>query len=85
MTLAGRAWLRTSRVQVIAALVDLVIVAAITAAIGMVDADPHRHGHGDRAVIYYSLATACLACSPGPWWLRTRGNRKRAKALRLAR
>jgi hypothetical protein len=37
------------------------------------------------AVIYYSLATACLACSPGAWWLRTRGNRKRAKALRLAR
>jgi hypothetical protein len=37
------------------------------------------------AVIYYSLATACLACSPGTWWLRIRGNRKRAKALRLAR
>jgi hypothetical protein len=37
------------------------------------------------AVIYYSLATACLACSPGAWWLRTRGNRKRANALRLAR
>jgi len=36
-------------------------------------------------VIYYSLATACLACTPGTWWLRTRGNRKRAKALRLAR
>jgi hypothetical protein len=37
------------------------------------------------AVIYFSLATACLACSPGTWWLRSRGNRNRAKALRLTR
>jgi transcriptional regulator with XRE-family HTH domain len=85
MTLANRAWMRTSRVQALAALADLVMVAAITAAlawwmpigIGAVTAVV--------AVVYYSLATLCLACSPGAWWLRTRGYRKRARALRLAR
>jgi transcriptional regulator with XRE-family HTH domain len=67
MTLADRAWLRTSHGQVLAAFVDLVMVAAITAliawwmpiAVGTVAAVV--------AVIYYSMATACLACSPGAW------------------
>jgi transcriptional regulator with XRE-family HTH domain len=85
MTLAGRTWLRSSRPQVLAALIDLVVVAAITAAIGWWM--PIHVGTAAAIVtaVYYSLATACLACSPGSWWLRTRGNRKRAKALRLAR
>lgn len=85
MTLADGALLRTSRVQLLAAIVDFVMVVAVTAAltwwmpiaIGTVAATV--------AVVYYSLATACLACTPGTWWLRTRGNRKRANALRLAR
>lgn len=85
MTLAGRTWLRASRVQVLATLVDLVIVAAITAAIGWWMPIHIGTVAAIVTVIYYSLATACLACSPGTWWLRTRGNRKRAKALRLAR
>ena len=85
MTLAGHTWLRASRTQTLAALIDIVMVAFITMAvtwwipihIGTVVAI--------IAVIYYSLATACLASSPGAWWLRTRGDRKRAGALRLAR
>jgi transcriptional regulator with XRE-family HTH domain len=85
MTLAGRTWLRASRVQVLATLVDLVVVAAITAAIGWWMPIHIGTVAAIVTVIYYSLATACLACSPGTWWLRARGNRKRAKALRLAR
>ena len=85
MTLAGRTWMRTSRMQVVAALVDLIMVVATTAAVAWW----LPVGIGTVAavvtVIYYSLATACFACSPGIWWLRTRGYRKRAKALRLAR
>jgi transcriptional regulator with XRE-family HTH domain len=85
MSLAGSAWVRLSRLQVLASFVDIAIVATVTAlvtwwtaaAVGMVTAVV--------AIVYYSLATACLACSPGSWWLRTRGNRKRAQALRLAR
>jgi transcriptional regulator with XRE-family HTH domain len=85
MTLADHTWLRASRMQLIAALIDLVIVGVITAAIGWWM--PIHIGTAAAIVtlIYYSLATACLACSPGSWWLRGRGNRKRAKALRLAR
>jgi transcriptional regulator with XRE-family HTH domain len=85
ITLADRTWIGSSRLQVVAALIDLVMVAAITAAI--VWWMPIHIGTAAAivTVIYYSLATACLACSPGSWWLRTRGNRKRAKALRLAR
>jgi transcriptional regulator with XRE-family HTH domain len=85
MTLANRAWLRTSRVQVLAAFVDLAMVAAMTAAVAWWMPIGIGTVTAVVAVIYYSLATACLACSPGAWWLRTRGNRKRAKALRLAR
>jgi transcriptional regulator with XRE-family HTH domain len=85
MTLAGHTWLRVSRMQVLATLVDLVIVGAITAAIGWWMPVPLGTAAATVTLIYYSLATACLACSPGLWWLRTRGNRKRAKALRLAR
>jgi transcriptional regulator with XRE-family HTH domain len=85
MTLAGHTWLRVSRAHTIAAFVDLVMVAAITAAIAWWMPIPLGTVAAVVAVIYYSLATACLACSPGVWWLRTRGNRKRAKALRLAR
>jgi transcriptional regulator with XRE-family HTH domain len=85
LTLADRAWLRTSRVQVIAAIVDLVMVAVITAAVAWWMPVAAGTVAALVTVIYYSLATACLACTPGTWWLRTRGNRKRAKALRLAR
>jgi transcriptional regulator with XRE-family HTH domain len=85
LTLADRAWLRTSRVQVSAALLDLVMVAVITAAVGWWMPIALSTVAAVATVIYYSLATACLACTPGTWWLRTRGNRKRAKALRLAR
>jgi cytoskeletal protein RodZ len=85
MTLAGRTWLRVSRVHTMAALVDLVLVAAITTAIAWWMPVHRGTVAAVVAVIYYSLATACLTCSPGAWWLRTRGNRKRAKALRLAR
>jgi transcriptional regulator with XRE-family HTH domain len=85
MTLAHRAWLRTSRLQVIAAFVDLAMVAAITTALAWWMPISVGTVAAVVAVVYYSLATACLACSPGAWWLRTRGNRKRAKALRLAR
>ena len=85
MTFADRAWLRTSRAQLLAALVDLVMVAAITAALAWWMPIAIGTVAATVAVIYYSLATACLACTPGTWWLRTRGNRKRAKALRLAR
>ena len=85
ITLAGRTWMRTSRLQMVAALVDLIMVAATTAAIAWW----MPIGIGTVAavvtVIYYTVATACFACSPGTWWLRTRGYRKRAKALRLAR
>ena len=85
MTLADRVWLRTSRVQVLAAVIDLLLVAAITAAIAWWMPIGISTVAAVVAVVYYSLATACLACSPGAWWLRTRGNRKRARALRLAR
>jgi transcriptional regulator with XRE-family HTH domain len=85
MTLAGHPWLRFSRVQTLAALVDLIMVAVITAAIAWWMPIHLGTVAALVAVVYYSLATACLACSPGAWWLRTRGNRKRAKALRLAR
>jgi transcriptional regulator with XRE-family HTH domain len=85
LTLAKRAWLRTSRLQVAAAFVDLAMVAAITAALAWWMPIAIGTVTAVVAVVYYSLATACLACSPGAWWLRTRGNRKRARALRLAR
>jgi hypothetical protein len=85
MTLAGHTWLRLSRMQTLAALVDLIMVAGITAAVAWWMPTHIGTVAALVAVIYYSLATACLACSPGAWWLRTRGNRKRAKALRLAR
>jgi transcriptional regulator with XRE-family HTH domain len=85
MTLARSTWLQISRAQVLAALVDIVVVAAITAAIAWWMPIAPGTAAGIVAIIYYSLATACLACSPGAWWLRTMGNRKRAKRLRLAR
>jgi transcriptional regulator with XRE-family HTH domain len=85
MTLAGRTWMRMSRVHVMAALVDLVIVGAIAAALAWWMPVGISTVTAVVAVVYYSLATACLACSPGAWWLRTRVNRKRARALRLAR
>jgi len=85
MTLAGRRWLRTSRVQLVAPLVDLIIVATLTTAVGWWMPIGIGTATAVVAVIYYSLATACLACTPGTWWLRTRSYRKRAKALRLAR
>jgi cytoskeletal protein RodZ len=85
MTLAGRRWLRTSRVQLVAPLVDLLIVAATTTAVAWWMPVGLGTATAVVAVIYYSLATACLACTPGTWWLRTRSYRKRAKALRLAR
>jgi transcriptional regulator with XRE-family HTH domain len=85
MTLADRAWLRPSRAQVLAATIDLLLVAAITAAVAWWMPIGISTVAAVVAVVYYSLATACLACSPGAWWLRTRGNRKRARALRLAR
>jgi transcriptional regulator with XRE-family HTH domain len=84
ITLADRAWLRTSRTQVLAAVVDLLVVAIISAAIAWWMPISPGTVAAVVAVIYYSLATACLTCSPGAWWLRTRGNRTRAKALRLA-
>jgi transcriptional regulator with XRE-family HTH domain len=85
MTLAGHTWLHVSRQQTLAALIDFVMVAVITAAIAWWMPIHIGTVAAVVAVIYYSLATACLACSPGVWWLRTRGNRKRANALRLAR
>jgi hypothetical protein len=85
MTLGDHRWLRTSRVQTLAAVVDLVMVAVITAAIAWWMPIAISTVAAVVAMIYYSLATACLACSPGAWWLRTRSNRKRAKALCLAR
>jgi transcriptional regulator with XRE-family HTH domain len=85
ITLAGHTWLRASRMQVLASVVDIVMVAVITIAITWWMPIHRGTAAAVVAVIYYSLATACLACSPGSWWLRTRGNRKRAKALRLAR
>ena len=85
MTLAGRRWLRTSRLQVVAAFVDVIMVAAITSAVAWWMPIGIGTAAAVVSVIYYSLATACLACTPGTWWLRTRGYRKRAKALRLAR
>ena len=85
LTLAGRRWLRTSRLQVVAALVDVIMVAAITSAVAWWMPTGIGTAAAVVSVIYYSLATACLACTPGTWWLRTRGYRKRAKALRLAR
>lgn len=85
ITLAGHTWLRASRTQVLASAVDIVMVAVITIAITWWMPIHRGTAAAIVAVIYYSLATACLACSPGSWWLRTRGNRKRAKALRLAR
>jgi transcriptional regulator with XRE-family HTH domain len=85
MTLGDRAWLRTSPPQVIAAAVDLGLVALITAGVGWWMPVGIGTVAAVVSLIYYSLATACLSCSPAAWWLRTRGNRKRAKALRLAR
>lgn len=85
MMLADRTGLRASRVQVLASLVDLAIVAVITASITWWMPIQVGTAVAIVGVIYYSLATACLASSPALWWLRTRGNRKRARALRLAR
>lgn len=85
MTLAGHTWLRASRIQILASLVDMVVVAVITTAVAWWMPTHVGTVAAIVAVIYYSLATACLASSPGSWWLRTRGNRKRARALRLAR
>jgi transcriptional regulator with XRE-family HTH domain len=83
--LAGRSWLRFSRLHVIAAFVDIAIVFAITAAVAWWMPVATSVTAAVVSVTYYSIATACLACSPGSWWLRTRGNRRRARALRLAR
>ena len=85
ITLADRAWMRTSRLQLLAAVADLVMVGAITLALSWWMPIAVGTMAATVAVVYYSLATACLACTPGTWWLRTRGNRKRANALRLAR
>ena len=48
MTLAGHTWLRASRIQILASLIDIVMVAVITIGRRVVDADPRRHGRGDR-------------------------------------
>jgi transcriptional regulator with XRE-family HTH domain len=85
MTLAGRTWLHTSRLQVAAALIDVMMVAAITSAVAWWMPIGTGSAAAVVTVIYYSLATASLGCTPGIWWLRTRGYRKRAKAFRLAR
>jgi len=85
ITFDDHAWVRTTPPQAVAAIVDLLIVAIITAAIVWLMPVSIGTAAAVVAVIYYSLATACLTCSPGVWWLRTRGNRKRARALRLAR
>ena len=85
LTLADRVWLRTSRLQMTATIVDLVMVVVITAAVAWWMPIAAGTVAAVVTVIYYSLATACLTCTPGMWWLRTRCNRKRAKALRLAR
>ena len=63
LTLADRTWLRTSRVQVIAAIVDLVMVAVITAAVAWWMPVAAGTVAAIVTVIYYSLATACLACT----------------------
>lgn len=85
MTLAGRSWLHTSRLQVAAAFIDVMMAGAITSAVAWWMPIGIGTAAAVVTVIYYSLATACLACTPATWWLRTRGYRKRAKALRLAR
>jgi hypothetical protein len=70
---------------VLASLVDIAVVAVITLAVGWWMPTHIGTIAAIVAVIYYSLATACLASSPGSWWFRTRGSRKQARALRLAR
>ena len=85
ITFDDHAWVKASRPQIVAAIVDLAIVALITAAIVWLMPVAIGTAAAVVAVIYFSLATACLTCSPGVWWLRTRGNRKRARSLRLAR
>jgi transcriptional regulator with XRE-family HTH domain len=85
ITLADHVWLPPSRTQTYAALLDLAVVVLITAMFGWIVPVSAGTVLAVVAVIYFSLATACLACSPGTWWLRSRGNRNRAKALRLTR
>jgi cytoskeletal protein RodZ len=85
MTLAGPQWLRLSRVRLVASAIDIALVALITLAITWWLPMTIGTTAAVVAVIYYSLATAWLASSPALWWLRTRGHRSRAKALRLAR
>jgi len=85
MTLAARPWQRPSRLQTAGAAIDLVMVALITAAVAWWMPVGVGTVAAVVSLIYYSLATCFLACSPGAWWLRTRGNRKRVNALRLAR
>lgn len=85
ITLADRPWVRPSRPQTFAAAIDLVMVVLIAAAVAWWMPVSVGTVAAIVSLIYYSLATCFLACSPGAWWLRTRGNRKRANALRLAR
>lgn len=85
MTLAGRTGLRPSQLHVAAALIDLVMVAVITAVIAWWMPIQIGTAAAIVTVIYYSLATACLGSTPGSRWLRMRGHRTRAKALRIAR
>lgn len=85
ITLADRVWLPPSRTQTYAALADLAVVTIISLLIGWIVPVSVGAVMAAVAVTYFSLATACLACSPGTWWLRSQGNRNRAKALRLTR
>jgi hypothetical protein len=85
MTLAGATGLRISRLQILAALIDCTVVAAIAGAIAWWMPVGFGITTAIVAMIYYSLATACLASSPASRWLRMKGSRKRARSLRLAR
>jgi transcriptional regulator with XRE-family HTH domain len=85
MTVAGNAWLRITRVQLLATAIDIMMVGGIAGAVVWWMPTTLGTAVAVVSVVYYSFATACFACSPGLWWLRTRSRRKRAKALRLAR
>jgi transcriptional regulator with XRE-family HTH domain len=85
LTLAGTPW-RVSLVQIVAAVVDIGLVAAIASVVAWLIPVGLGTVTGVVALIYYALATAFLTRSPASWWLRTLASRKRARrGLRLAR
>jgi transcriptional regulator with XRE-family HTH domain len=85
LSLAAAPSFHLSRVHLIAAFVDLVVVLLVASAITWWTEVTPATALAGITLIYYIVATALFGSSAGAWWLRWRGARKRFRGIRLAR